>query len=53
MPHEEFYIKLESGNFFKAVALIRVCILFGGAVGVYANPSGGPAACRAIRFFII
>ncbi|VDD92071.1 unnamed protein product [Enterobius vermicularis] len=26
---------------FLAVALIRVCILFGGAVGVYANPSGG------------
>ncbi|VDM38558.1 unnamed protein product [Toxocara canis] len=30
---------------FLGVALVRVCILLGGGVGVYANPCGGPAAC--------
>ncbi|KAH7726669.1 ATP-binding cassette sub-family B member 9 isoform 5 [Aphelenchoides avenae] len=30
---------------FLAVAILRVCILLGGAIGVYSNPKGGAEAC--------
>uniref|UniRef100_A0A0N5AY89 ABC-type antigen peptide transporter n=1 Tax=Syphacia muris TaxID=451379 RepID=A0A0N5AY89_9BILA len=33
---------------FLAVAVIRLCILVGGGVGVFLNPNGGPVACAAI-----
>ncbi|KAI3418881.1 hypothetical protein GPALN_007979 [Globodera pallida] len=32
---------------FLAVAILRVCILLGGALGVYFNPKGGAEACAA------
>jgi hypothetical protein len=32
---------------FLVVAILRICILLGGAVGVYFNPNGGAAACAS------
>uniref|UniRef100_A0A1I8AD46 ABC-type antigen peptide transporter n=1 Tax=Steinernema glaseri TaxID=37863 RepID=A0A1I8AD46_9BILA len=37
---------------FLAVAVIRVCILIGGGVGVYSNPSGGPSAAAKYSNFV-
>src|SRR5688572_16924311 len=32
---------------FLAVAILRICLLLGGALGVYFNPKGGAEACAA------
>uniref|UniRef100_A0A915MBE7 Uncharacterized protein n=1 Tax=Meloidogyne javanica TaxID=6303 RepID=A0A915MBE7_MELJA len=36
---------------FLAVAILRICILLGGAAGVYCNPKGGAEACATLSNF--
>ncbi|KAL7080242.1 hypothetical protein ACQ4LE_000370 [Meloidogyne hapla] len=36
---------------FLAVAILRICILLGGAAGVYCNPKGGAEACATLANF--
>ena len=33
---------------FLAVAILRICILLGGAAGIYCNPKGGAEACATL-----